>query len=240
MLGSSLRLLRDVSVALLVEDGGQVHVGSGLLVRLECGEEEGGDGNGRVVVATAGHNLDGVDSPRAVRVVPRGRYRADPLRVLDLGYAPRGGPDVAWIEVDGREVARRGLDALHWTYLAGKPEPEHEPAGCHLTIFGYPSCRLQGSSVHGTRFDLLATALEANHTVCEHRPHDFVVRWSQSDLHPRGLSGCGIWARVAGRPRPVALARAWHGGRGLLYCTPIGAWLDWAAHQQRPIPRAHV
>lgn len=229
MLTSGIRLLRDVSVALLVEEhgchGDRVHVGSGILVRLD----EGCDGDhrlGRVVVATAGHNLDGVNGPRSVRVVPRGRYRADPLRVLALGFAPRGGPDVAWVEIDAHEVARRGLDALHWSYLAGPTESEPE-----LTIYGYPACRLQGRSLSGTRFDLLAESLAASRTVCQHRPDDITVRWA-SDVHPRGLSGCGIWARVEGRPRPVALARAWHGGRGVLYCTPIGAWLQWASTRQ--------
>lgn len=232
MLTSSLRLLRDVSVALLVEEAGgpsrgeRLHVGSGLLVKLE-GRDDGLGGPDRVVVATAGHNLDGVDGPRSVRVVPRGRYRADPMRALALSFAPRGGPDVAWVEVDAREVVRRGLDALHWSYLAGSTESDPE-----LTIYGYPACRLQGSSLSGTRFDLLAEALAASRTICRHRPDDITVRWTPPEpFHPRGLSGCGIWARVDGRPRPVALARAWHGGRGVLYCTPIGAWLDWASKE---------
>jgi hypothetical protein len=43
--------------------------------------------------------------------------------------------------------------------------------------------------------------------------------------HPRGLSGCGVWTVRAGQPRPVALARSWHGGLRLLYCTPIEHWL---------------
>ncbi|MDA8018453.1 MAG: hypothetical protein MPN21_13510 [Thermoanaerobaculia bacterium] len=219
VLASSLRLLHDVSVALLVEERGRVHVGSGLLVRLA----DGHGGAGRVVVATARHNLDGVCGVRAIRVVPRGRYRADPLRVEGFGLGPREGPDVAWIELDRQEVARRGLEALHWSYLAADVQPGHQ-----LTVYGFPAGHFRSSSIRGTRFDLLAAAHAGSPTTCEHRPDDLAVRWSESDVHPRGLSGCGIWAHVAGRPRPVALARAWHGGRGLLYCTPIAAWLQWA------------
>lgn len=229
MLASSLWLLSDVSVALLIEESGQIHVGSGLLVRLDDGD---GETPGRVVVATAGHNLEGVAGPRAVRVVPRGRYRADPLRATALGLPPRGGPDVAWIEVDAAEVDRRGLGALHLSYLTSATSQWNRP-DVDLTVYGYPACRVEGPSIHGTRFNLLAATVAASRVVCDHRPDDVAVRWtvglpaSAAPFHPKGLSGCGIWARMGGTPRPVALARAWHGGRGVLYCTPIGAWLDW-------------
>jgi len=137
-----------------------VHVGSGLLVRLD--DEERGSPP-RIVVATAAHNLEGVAGQRSVRVVPRGRYRADPLRVLALGFGPRGGLDIAWIEVDAGDVVRRGLEPLHWSYLRSRVDTDRE-----LTVYGYPACHVLGASYQGIRFDLQSASLAVSLACWDH------------------------------------------------------------------------
>lgn len=221
-------------MALLVEADGRIHVGSGVLVYLDG--DAGRTDAGRVVVATAAHNLDGAAGPRAVRVVPRGRYRADPLRVLAIGLPPGGGLDLAWIEVDAREVRQRSLAPIRLSQLVAAAVRSEGVAGS-LTVHGFPASHVPWPSLGGTRFELAPATLSASVVVCSSRPLDFAVTWadapSGTGFHPRGLSGCGVWTLRGGVATPVALARSWHGGRRLLYCTPISGWVAWLTADQK-------
>lgn len=222
------RTAERASVALLIDDArGGLFVGSAVLVEVAH----------RFLVATAAHNLEGLRSRRWLRVLPRGRFRADPLTIRARSRGRWRGLDVGWIELEGRIVARRGLEFLRLVDLLPRGGDAGGPEGSGtLWVHGYTAHGIDPSTVRGSHFVLRSTTVESVAAGPDGALRDTVVRtdlavaWpppGRSVPPPAGLSGGALWEAGTAEVRGVVgIARSWDRQLGVLYCTRVEHWLE--------------
>lgn len=208
----------------------------------------------RYFLATAGHALEGLEHDEDLHIVPPMAVRDEWLPFVARRMTTDRGPgraDLGWIELQDEVAEAAGLEFLD----LGRLQREGERLGWERTrsdramggdpaiyfVHGVPSqlaSQRRGRRLHLRALGyttLGATAVAPGTRVANAR--DLRLEYDARSLSRRrcglrhlpdahGMSGGGVW-RVgqAGRPRLVALVRAWHPGERELRGVRIHRWL---------------
>lgn len=228
---------RSVALLLSPHDGG-LFIGSAVAIEV-CGH---------YFLATAAHNLEGIDARVQVRALPGGKRFERPLHILDwnfINHNSGGDLDIAWMEIETVSAAACSISFLPVERLrCGMRHQE----GTVFLVQGYPEALIDRMDVFegvpllcGTSAYSFSVPSSAS-TLAFQDDIDLLVEWPPSDLreadievpHPSGVSGGGVWLlpRFADRPawsctdlRLGALNRAWRRGSRQLVTTRIEHWL---------------
>lgn len=242
---------RSVALLLTPEEG-SLYVGSAVAIEI-CG---------RLFLATAAHNFEGITASSQIRALPGGRRLERPLHILDWNFVQNaidGDVDVAWLEVEFVSASASSVSFLSIDNLScGTVHQEN-------TVFpvqGYPQASVDrddvfegvpllcGTSVFSFSMPPSTSSLDFQDGI------DLLLEWPPSDLqdtdvevpHPSGVSGGGVWLmpRYSETPvwtcpdlRLVALSRAWRRGTRQLVATRIEQWLRLLA-EDHPYTRREI
>ena len=234
---------RRYTAAVVVNFGvDHIEVGSATCVRI----------GSRFLLATAGHNFDGVSDDSQIRVVPPSGTIDErvPFRARN-STSDRGDStiDVAWLEIEPDVAANYGLDAVSLDRLKPYEVADNRvlylakgfPAALsrvvdlnrlreiHLTSIGYLSIPSK-IPVKDSSIDL---ALEYAGTAISSDSNSPIEM-----AHPKGMSGGGIWTITnhpyAGiwdpnRCQCVAIVRSYDAAKRQLLGVPMQHWMTLVA-----------
>lgn len=240
---------RTVALWSHASDGG-IWIGTATCLRIED----------RLILATAGHNLDGIESPEQIEVIPPGPSDR-PIRVLGWGRSDDAGrdfPDVAWLEIPADSEGVGSLTALPLDGVELDATHNEESAvWCH----GYPGALVSFkpgrertiTSVGTLTYSKALREGEAAHDpqetlLIEYPPHDLVENEDLVEFggvpSPEGVSGGGVWRLppwddkgiyTASSARLIAIPRQWSRADHEILATPIRRFLELVA---KNIPEA--
>lgn len=232
--------LSERSVALLLTpQPSHLEIGSGTCVRI-------GD---RVLVATAAHNLQGLEHQDQIQIIPKGGSLEAPLRWTRKGiqFSKDGKKtDVAWIELAPQASSSPQLKCFGVDDLAHRMAPDDQ-VGCHVQ--GYPSATVEVTQAPRQHISVESDGLltlsipKENWTDQSQTEIDFVVEYPPHDGSldhldlppPPGLSGGGIWLAPRFEDERLwspeqasllAITRSWRKQQRELYGTRIRVWLQ--------------
>lgn len=224
----------DRSVALLLRPTqNELRIGSGTCIQIA----------NTYLIATAGHNLDGL-TLNQIELLPRGNNIEDPLPVVAGKF--RTSPDVGWLEVDSASVQRSSIKAVNINQLS--PLIDEGRGQVVVLVQGYPSKRVKPAAKsidrpHVESDGLLSLVIPLQKQSKVAQPVDFAIEYppwedsiDQLSLpEPPGVSGGGVWQAPAfnnniiwapEQSRILGLVESWHMKNKELFCVRIEQWLS--------------
>jgi len=186
-----------------------------------------------LLLATAGHNLEGITDASQIRIMPRGEF-PHPGLPLVARSSPVDKPDVGWIELAPGPALASSLRFLQLIDL--KCEVRHDPA-VPFQVQGFPAAEVTAVAgrVEPFSLNLITSSVEGHpdRLVLEYPPQSSADR-GLALVHPRGMSGGGVWEvpRFDSSPvwtpdhaHMVAIVQSVAAERHSLFTEPIEEWL---------------